>query len=91
MFPEVSRMLFVTTLKALSGQYIEAIKVFKRPKIPEGVEILHFIGLFGAQDALIIFTARNEATAAEFTVQFGHVADVCTTVALPIEDLKWTH
>ena len=84
-------MLFVTTLKALHGQHVEAIKVFKRPKIPEGVKIEHFIGIFGPLDALIIFSAPDEATAAEFTVQFVHVAEVCTALALPIEDLKWTH
>jgi len=83
-------MLFVTTLKALHGQYLEAIKVFKRPKIPEGVEIKQFLGIFGGTDAIIIFSAPDEATAADFTVQFGHVAEVCTAVAFPIEDLKWT-
>lgn len=83
-------MLFVTTLKALHGQYLEAIKVFKRPKIPEDVEIKHFIGIFGSVDAIVIFSAPDEATAADFTVQFGHVAEVCTSLALPIEDLKWT-
>lgn len=83
-------MLFITTLKALHGQYIEAIKVFKRPKIPEGVEIREFLGIFGNYDAVVIFSAPDESTAAEFTVQFGHVAEVCTAVAMPIENLKWT-
>ncbi|MEE9150474.1 MAG: hypothetical protein V3U20_01405 [Thermoplasmata archaeon] len=83
-------MLFVTSLKALHGQYLEAIKVFKHPKIPEGVEIKEFLGIFGNIDAIVIFTATDEATAADFTVQFGHVADVCTAVGLPIEDLRWT-
>ena len=83
-------MLFVTSMKALHGQYLEAIKVFKRPKIPEGVEIKEFIGIFGNVDAIVIFEAPDEATAADFTVQFGHVADVCTAVAMPIDDLKWT-
>lgn len=83
-------MLFVMSLKALHGQYLEAIKVFKRPKIPDDVEIKHFVGIFGEMDALVIFSAPDEATAAEFTVQFGHVAEVRTSLALPIEDLKWT-
>ena len=91
MFPEESVMLFITTLKALHGQYIGAIKAFKRPKIPEGVEIKHFIGIFGPMDAIIVFSAPDEATAAEFTVQFCHIAEVCTSVGFPIEDLKWTH
>jgi uncharacterized protein with GYD domain len=83
-------MLFVTTLKALHGQYLEAIKLFKRPKKPEGVEIKSFIGIFGTFDALVIFSAPNEATAAEFTTQFGQVAEVQTFLALAVEDLKWT-
>lgn len=83
-------MLFVTTLKALYGQHLEAIKLFKRPKIPEGLEIKHFIGIFGDYDAIVIFSALNEGTAAEFTVQFCHVAEVHTSLALPIEELKWT-
>ncbi|UCG68672.1 MAG: hypothetical protein JSV09_12830 [Thermoplasmata archaeon] len=83
-------MLFVTSLKALHGQYLEAIKAFKRPKIPEGVVIEHFVGIFGTMDALVIFSAPDEGTAAEFTVQFGHVAEVYTSLALPIDDLKWT-
>ena len=83
-------MLFVTTLKALYGQHLEAIKLFKRPKIPEGLEILQFIGIFGNSDAIIIFSSPDEAIAAEFTVQFCHVAEVQTSLALPIEDLKWT-
>lgn len=83
-------MLFITTLKALHGQYLEAIKLFKRPKIPDGVEVNDFIGIFGTFDALVIFSAPNEATAAEFTTQFGQVAEVQTSLALPVEDLKWT-
>ncbi len=83
-------MLFVTTLKARYGQHLEAIKLFKRPKIPEGLKIEHFVGIFGGFDAFLVFSAPDEATAAEFTVQFCHVADVNTCLALPIEDLKWT-
>jgi uncharacterized protein with GYD domain len=77
-------------MKSRYGQHLEAIKLYKRPKVPEGIEIKHFIGIFGTLDALVIFDAADEATAAEFTVQFCHVADVQTSLALPIEDLKWT-
>jgi uncharacterized protein with GYD domain len=84
-------MLFVSTIKAQVGQHLEAIRLFKRPKIPEGVEIKHFVGIFGDMDAILIFSAPDEAAAAEFTVQFCHVAEVHTSLALPIEDLKWTH
>jgi uncharacterized protein with GYD domain len=84
-------MIFVTKLKSLPGQYMEAIKIFKHPKIPEGINIREFLGLFGDVDAIVVFDSPDEKTAAEFTVQFGHVAEVCTAVALPIEELKWTH
>ena len=84
-------MLFVTKLKALPGQYMEAIKIFKHPKVPEGIEIREFLGLFGDVDAIIVFESPDEQTTAEFTVQFGHVAEVCTALALPIELMKWTH
>ena len=40
-------MFFVTLLKSLPGKYTEAIRLFKNPKIPEGVRILNFLGLFG--------------------------------------------
>ncbi len=83
-------MLFITTMKSRYGQHLEAIKLYKRPKVPEGINIKHFIGIFGTLDALVIFEAPDEATAAEFTVQFCHVADVITSLALPIEELKWT-
>jgi uncharacterized protein with GYD domain len=83
-------MLFITTMKSRYGQHLEAIKLYKRPKVPEGIVIKHFIGIFGTLDALVIFEAPDEATAAEFTVQFCHVADVQTSLALPIEELKWT-
>ena len=84
-------MMFVTKMKALPGQYMEAIKIFKHPKVPEGVEVREFLGLFGDWDVIVIFSSPDEKTAAEFTVQFGHVAEVCTALALGIDDMKWTH
>ena len=50
-------MLFVSIIKAQVGQHLEAIKLFKRPKIPEGVEIKHFVGIFGDMDAILIFSS----------------------------------
>ena len=83
-------MLFVTTLKALPGKYDEATRLFRHPKIPEGVQIKEFLGLFGKPDAIIIFEAPNENIAAEFAVQFGSAAESVTSLALPIDLFKWT-
>jgi len=83
-------MLFVTTLKFLPGKYEEGTRLCKRPKIPEGLKIKLFLGLFGKPDALIVFEAPDEGTAADFAVQFGRVAESATALALPIEEFKWT-
>jgi uncharacterized protein with GYD domain len=48
------------------------------------------LGLFGKPDVAIIFEAPNEKAAADFTVQFGRYGDLVTSLALPIEDFKWT-
>ena len=83
-------MLFVTTLKALPGKYDEATRSFRHPKIPENIKIREFLGLFGKPDALIVFEAPDESVAAEFAVQFGSSAESVTSLALPIEQFKWT-
>jgi len=41
-------------------------------------------------DAIVIFEAPDASTAADFTVQFGRVAETITSLALPIEEFKWT-
>jgi uncharacterized protein with GYD domain len=83
-------MLFVTCLKFLPGQYEEGTRLCKHPKIPEGVEIKSFWGLFGKPDVIIIFEAKDESSAADFAVQFGRVAESSTSLALPIREFRWT-
>lgn len=83
-------MLFITTVKVIPGRYEEATRAIKRPKIPKDVKIREFLGLFGKPDVAIIFEAPDEKVAADFTVQFGRYGDLVTSLALPIEDFKWT-
>jgi uncharacterized protein with GYD domain len=83
-------MRFVTFLTSLPGKYHEAVRLFKHPKIPKKVQIIEFLGLFGRPDAIIIFDAPDESTAAEFIIQFGEVAELKTAVAFPVEKYKWT-
>ena len=83
-------MLFVTQLKILPGQFEEATRLFKHPKLPNNVMVHEFLGLLGKPDALVIFEAPDASTAADFMVQFGRVAETNTSLALPIEEFKWT-
>ena len=50
--------------------------MFKHPKIPANVMLHEFLGLLGKPDAVAIFEAPDAVTAADFTVQFGRVADL---------------
>lgn len=83
-------VLFITQLRVLPGQYEEATRLFKRPKIPNKVMVHEFLGLLGKPDALVIFEAPDPHTAADFATQFGRVAECNTSLALPIEEFKWT-
>lgn len=83
-------MLFIMMLKVLPGQFEEATRLFKHPKIPNNVMVHEFLGLLGKPDAIVIFEAPDPSTAADFMVQFGRVAETTTSLALPIEEFKWT-
>lgn len=83
-------MLFVAQLKVMPGQLEEATRLFKHPKLPNNVMVHEFLALLGKPDAMVIFEAADAVTAADFVTQFGHVADTNTSLALPIEELKWT-
>ncbi len=83
-------MLFTCLIKYMPGKYSQAVKTLKHPKIPDGVVVKYSLGLFGKWDVLLIFEAENEQLASEFTIQFGQIGDVCTSLAMPIDDLKWT-
>ena len=83
-------MLFAAQLTVMPGQFEEATRLFKHPKLPNNVMVHEFFALFGKPDALVIFEATDAITAADFVTQFGHVADTTTSLAIPIEELKWT-
>ncbi len=88
--PPRESMLFVAQLKVMPGQLEEATRVFKHPKLPNNVMVHEFFGLFGKPDGLVIFEAPDAITAADFVTQFSHVAETITSLAIPIEELKWT-
>jgi len=83
-------VLFIVQLKVIPGQLEEATRLFKHPKIPANIVLHEFLGLLGKPDAVAIFEAPDAVTAADFTIQFGRVADVVTSLAMPIEQFKWT-
>ena len=83
-------MLFVSLIKNLPGKYAHAIKILKHPRTPPGVEVKLSLGLFGEWDSVIVFEAETEQLASEFTIQFGEVGDVCTSLAVSVDELKWT-
>jgi uncharacterized protein with GYD domain len=90
MLPAGEAVLFLLQLKVLPGQFEEATRLFKHPKLPNNVMVHEFFALFGKPDAVVIFEAADASTAADFVVQFGRVAETTTSLALPIEELKWT-
>jgi uncharacterized protein with GYD domain len=83
-------LMFLCTLRFMPGHYEQAIRNYKNPKIPEGLKLLQFLGIFGEEDALVIFDAPNEVTAAEFVVQFREHSHTATSVVFPVENYKWT-
>ena len=83
-------MLFVSHLSAEPGRFIEAIRTLKNPKVPNGVKIREYLGVFSAYDGIIIFEAPDEATAVEFIGQFAECFKTETAVAFPVEGYKWT-
>jgi uncharacterized protein with GYD domain len=83
-------LLFVTHLSALPGRYTEAIRTLKNPKIPQGIRIREYLGVFSVHDAIMIFEAPDEASAVEFVGQFGETFKTETAVGFPVEEFKWT-
>src|SRR5207249_3672034 len=53
-------MLFVTQLRILPGQFEEATRLFKHPKLPNNVMVHEFLGLLGKPDAIVIFEAPED-------------------------------
>src|SRR5437016_14499431 len=83
-------MLFVTQLKVLPGQWEDATRLVKHPKIPNNVMVHEFLGLLGKLDALVIFEAADAATATDFMDQISPVTQATTALALPIEEINGT-
>lgn len=83
-------MRFITFLDALPGQYLSMARLLKKIEPPEGGRIETVMGMLGEPDAFIIFEAPDEASAADFTVQFNEVAQFRTSVIFPAEKLRWT-
>ena len=83
-------MLFHVTHRFLPGQYEAAVRTYKNPKVPHGVKVREFLGMFGEVDAVVIFEAPDEGTAAEFVVQFSEHSHTSTAVVFPVESYKWT-
>jgi hypothetical protein len=80
----------VTHLSAQPGRFVEAIRTLKNPKIPNGVTIREYLGIFSVYDGIIIFEATDEPTAVEFVGQFAECFKTETAVAFPVEGYKWT-
>jgi len=83
-------MMFVTFLETLPGKNTTAIKMLKNPVTPSGVKIIRSLGMFGQPDAMIIFEAESEKCASDFVVQFTEVARIKTSLAFPMESMRWT-
>jgi uncharacterized protein with GYD domain len=83
-------MQFVTFLHILPGHVNRAIKLFKNPKVPEGLKILNSYWMFGRPEGMIVFEAPDERVASEFVVQFAVCTEPATSLAFPVDDLRWT-
>jgi uncharacterized protein with GYD domain len=83
-------MLLVTTIQAKEGKFEDTIRALKRLKVPEGIEIREFLGLFGEPDAIIIFEAVDQKAAVEFVCLIASSVTCHTSMALPIDEFKWT-
>lgn len=83
-------MLFVTTIHAADGKFEDAIRALKRLKIPDGVKVREFLGLFGDPDAIIVYETQNEKQAVDFVCLIASCVMCKTSLALPIDEFKWT-
>ena len=83
-------MLFVTTIESADGKFEDTIRALKRLKIPEDVKIREFLGLFGDPDAIIIFEAEDEKHAVDFVCLIAQSVKCRTSLALPIDEFRWT-
>jgi hypothetical protein len=78
-------------MTALPGMHSELIKKSKNPDVPEGIEIVKFMGMFGKPDNFAIFEAKDEETCVDFLKQFLDVAEVQTFLAVTMDHIKWSY
>ena len=83
-------MLFVTTIESSEGKFEDNIRALKRLKIPEEIKIREFLGLFGEPDAIIIFEASDEKHALDFVCLIAQSVKSKTSLAMPIDEFRWT-
>ncbi|KYK30602.1 MAG: hypothetical protein AYK23_01005 [Candidatus Proteinoplasmatales archaeon SG8-5] len=83
-------MLFVTIVNSPEGKFEETVRALKRLKVPKGIKIREFIGLFGEPDAILIFETENEHTAVDFVCHLSSYVNCKTQMALSIDEFKWT-
>lgn len=83
-------MLFVTTIESGEGKFEDTIRSLKRLKIPEGIEVREFLGLFGEPDAILIFETTDEMHAVDFVCMIAQAVKCKTSLALPIDEFRWT-
>jgi uncharacterized protein with GYD domain len=83
-------MLFVSIVNAPEGKFEETVRALKRLKIPEGIKLREFVGLFGEPDAILIFETEDQNKATDFVCELASYVNCKTQLALPIDEFKWT-
>ena len=83
-------MLFVTTIESGEGKFEDTIRALKRLKIPEGIKVREFLGMFGEPDAILIFETGDEKHAVDFVCMIAQSVKCKTSLALPIDEFRWT-
>jgi uncharacterized protein with GYD domain len=83
-------MLFVTTIESGEGKFEDTIRALKRLKIPEGIKVREFLGMFGEPDAILIFETSDEKHAVDFVCMIAQSVKCKTSLALPIDEFRWT-
>lgn len=77
-------------IQSMPGKFEETVRALKRLKVPDGIKIREFLGLFGEPDALIVFEAESETAAVDFVSHLAGYVPCKTSLALPIDEFKWT-
>jgi len=78
-------MWFVMFATANPDEYGDLLHLIEHLKTPKGIKVYKRLKIFGKPDALILFEADSEESAAEFIKQFGRVSDVRTHLAIALD------